>query len=390
MKTIEVGTSSEDINEVLREALLMNQLQHDRVCHLVGICPASTQEPMKLILQYCEFGSLDGVLRSYDFPPLNFSAQYLMASDVGSGLSYIHAEGVVHRDIASRNVLVDSMFRCRICDFGHAGIKIDGAFAAKKPGRVAIRWIAPEALKTDEYTECSDVWSFGVLLHEIWTCASLPYLGWDNTRVVKEVIEGIYKLPCPENCPERVYTIMRSCWEQRLHRPTFNELCFSFDALLAKGDQFAIHAVMSKSSDSSPRPRSIQSWVSSQFLRSRSTQSWVSSQSLRSGVHEASESSVGKADSNSFTTKKKIADDALGTPNGQIRRGGRKGYEYSDSSSLLTVHTSAARSADAIDNGNIELTVIAPVVQRASLLSAVTEGEMSVAVESTVVFESVV
>ena len=129
VKTLTLNISFEDTNEILREALLMNQLRHDRVCHLVGICPASKLTPMMLILQYCEYGSLQDVLRNIDLPPIYNTAKYLMAADVASGLSYIHDEGVVHRDVAARNVLVDSLFRCRISDFGHARCSIQPPFS---------------------------------------------------------------------------------------------------------------------------------------------------------------------------------------------------------------------------------------------------------------------
>ena len=66
LKTIELDISAENIKEVMCEALLMNQLRHDHVCRLVGICPSSSSAPMLMIIQYCEFGSLDDVFKKYD------------------------------------------------------------------------------------------------------------------------------------------------------------------------------------------------------------------------------------------------------------------------------------------------------------------------------------
>ena len=133
LKTIASDISAENIKEVMCEALLMNQLRHDHVCRLVGICPSSSSAPMLMIIQYCEFGSLDDVFKKYDNQFIFHAAKFLMAADVASGLSYIHEQNVVHRDVAARNVLVDSMFRCRIGDFGHARLAPLFFFATHLP-----------------------------------------------------------------------------------------------------------------------------------------------------------------------------------------------------------------------------------------------------------------
>jgi len=68
-----------------------------------------------------------------------------------------------------------------------------------------IRWTAPEALENSKFSTASDVWAFGVLLHEIWTKAELPYKGWSNQRVWVEVLAG-YRLPCPEGMHSDIYS----------------------------------------------------------------------------------------------------------------------------------------------------------------------------------------
>ena len=70
-----------------------------------------------------------------------------------------------------------------------------------------LRWTAPEALCYNEWSEKSDVWSFGVLCYECFTAGALPYLQYSNTDVMAIITNGNY-LPPPPSCPPRLYALM--------------------------------------------------------------------------------------------------------------------------------------------------------------------------------------
>ena len=90
-------------------------------------------------------------------------------------------------------------------------------------GQLPVRWTAIEALENRKFNEKTDVWSFGILVHEIWTKAELPYNGWSNQKVWVEVAAG-YRLPQPNACRDDVFQHMLSCWnESQDERPTFRE-----------------------------------------------------------------------------------------------------------------------------------------------------------------------
>ena len=70
----------------------------------------------------------------------------------------------------------------------------------------------------------SDVWSYGVLLWEIYSFGLQPYYGYSNQEVI-EMIRSRQLLPCPEDCPSRMYAFMVECWhEVPSRRPTFSEI----------------------------------------------------------------------------------------------------------------------------------------------------------------------
>ena len=204
---------------LLNEASLMAQFDHDNVVRLIGVVTAG--EPLLVVLEFCEIGALDSYVKSHDLTP---AAQVKISIDCSKGMQYLASLHFVHRDLASRNVLLDSSLTGKIADFGLSRESEENKdYYASKGGALPIRWTAPEALEHRKFSEKSDVWSFGILLYEIWTKAMLPYNGMTNDKVWIKVLEG-YRLPCPLGCPNGIYSIMQSCWFDASVRPPFSEI----------------------------------------------------------------------------------------------------------------------------------------------------------------------
>lgn len=102
------------------------------------------------------------------------------------GLEYIHAQRIIHRDIAARNVLYTEKRVAKISDFGMSRL---GNFYEMSRGnkKVPLKWTAPESMVTYQYTPKTDVFSFGVLLWEIFSDGEEPYKGMTSIEVKRMV-----------------------------------------------------------------------------------------------------------------------------------------------------------------------------------------------------------
>ena len=85
---------------------------------------------------------------------------------------------------------------------------------------IAFKWCAPEVIAHRFFSTKSDVWSFGVMLWELFSYGTLPYPGMTNAETAEKVLAG-FRMSCPVNCPEQVCQLMQQCWEETPNRPSF-------------------------------------------------------------------------------------------------------------------------------------------------------------------------
>ncbi|KYM97655.1 PREDICTED: tyrosine-protein kinase CSK-like [Cyphomyrmex costatus] len=202
----------------LAEASLMTSLIHDNLVKLLGL--VFNNQHMYLVTEYMSKGSLVDYLRSRGRLHVSKKDQINFAYDTCAGMAYLESRHVVHRDLAARNVLVAENNSAKVSDFGLArdeNFSLDG-------GKLPIKWTAPEALKQNKFSNKSDMWSFGILLWEIYSFGRVPYPRIPLADVVKCVEKG-YKMEPPDGCPAEVYDIMRQAWDlQPEKRPSFYDI----------------------------------------------------------------------------------------------------------------------------------------------------------------------
>jgi serine/threonine protein kinase len=100
-----------------------------------------------------------------------------------------------------------------------------------------VRWAAPEAIAEHRFTSKSDVWSFGVVLYEIFAFGKKPYEEWSNRRVIEELHKGS-RLDQPPACPKEVYELMQQAWHaDPVLRPNFAAMTLSLSTLTSTVEQ---------------------------------------------------------------------------------------------------------------------------------------------------------
>uniref|UniRef100_A0A2C9LLZ4 Protein kinase domain-containing protein n=2 Tax=Biomphalaria glabrata TaxID=6526 RepID=A0A2C9LLZ4_BIOGL len=143
------------------------------------------------------------------------------ALQIGHGLEHLADTKIVHRDVAARNILLFEHNVVKISDFGLA-----------RRGLLPVRWMSPESLFYNQYSQASDVWSYGVFLWELVTLGSTPYPGLDTNQVLDKIKDGEL-LTCPPHTSDVINDLMLSCWTSDFSkRPTFSEVCAKLDKLL--------------------------------------------------------------------------------------------------------------------------------------------------------------
>ena len=144
---------------------------------------------------------------------------------VAVGMEYIHELDFIHRDVAARNVLIDSAKKAKIADFGMSrNVEASNASYKSSGGLVPVRWTSPESLNDAEYSKASDVWAFAIFIHEIFTDCEVPYSSMSNDQVWTKVCSG-YRLSRVNKCPLAIYELMLKCWNANpSERPSYTDI----------------------------------------------------------------------------------------------------------------------------------------------------------------------
>uniref|UniRef100_A0A8C5HUH6 Fibroblast growth factor receptor n=1 Tax=Gouania willdenowi TaxID=441366 RepID=A0A8C5HUH6_GOUWI len=253
VKMLKDDATDKDLADLISEMELMKVMdKHKNIINLLSVC---TQDgPLYVLVEYASKGSLREYLRArrppgmdYNFDvtkvpeeQLTFKDLLSCAYQVARGMEYLASKRCIHRDLAARNVLVTDDNVMKIADFGLArGVHQIDYYKKTTNGRLPVKWMAPEALFDRVYTHQSDVWSFGVLMWEIFTLGGSPYPGIPVEELFKLLKEG-HRMDKPSNCTHELYTKMRECWHAvPTQRPTFTQLVEELDReLLSISDEY--------------------------------------------------------------------------------------------------------------------------------------------------------
>uniref|UniRef100_A0A4W4EV51 receptor protein-tyrosine kinase n=1 Tax=Electrophorus electricus TaxID=8005 RepID=A0A4W4EV51_ELEEL len=277
VKMLKPSAHSTEKEALMSELKVLSYLgNHMNIVNLLGACTVGG--PILVITEYCCYGDLlnflrrkrdaffsfktgDGYyknllsqtegtdngympMRSYqkrskqtewtdDMDELSLATEDLLSFSyqVARGMDFLASKNCIHRDLAARNVLLTQGRVAKICDFGLArDITKDSSYVLRGNARLPVKWMSPESLFTCVYTFESDVWSYGILLWEIFSLGNSPYPGVPVGSIFYKMIQDGYRMSEPEFAPSEIW-----CWStDPLKRPTFKKLVERTEMLLSE------------------------------------------------------------------------------------------------------------------------------------------------------------
>lgn len=208
----------ENIQSFIEELNLLKKLRHPNILLYLG---ANITGPnFFLVTEFCDLGNLFDFLHNNPRSELAETDRIRIALEIAKGVNYLHSfdPPILHRDLKSLNILLDKNMTVKIADFGWARLR--DIHMTKQRG--TFQWMAPEVIKKNSYTEKADVFSYGIILWELWV-QEPPYKNIDRFEVAKSVATiKNYRPPLTDVIPESIKALISACWDYNPdNRPTF-------------------------------------------------------------------------------------------------------------------------------------------------------------------------
>ena len=235
---------------IRKEIAILSKLKdHPHIIQMIGF---NLTEHI-IVLEFCTDGNLKDCVQILRNSVMNVKTQLLIeeisdndnANDllrrkflywsyqIAAGMKHLSDLGIIHRDLALRNILLTSDQIVKIADFGLAvSLSDDRREDSAKPSQYLSRsnkptpfkWMALESLTSNIFSHKTDIWSFGVTLWELFTLGEEPY-GDVNLHVLVKMLQDGDRLPDTHLLsPHNICLFMKHCWdEESSNRPTFED-----------------------------------------------------------------------------------------------------------------------------------------------------------------------
>uniref|UniRef100_A0A1I7UHN8 Tyrosine-protein kinase n=1 Tax=Caenorhabditis tropicalis TaxID=1561998 RepID=A0A1I7UHN8_9PELO len=182
----DLDAADEKMKEVMAEARLMRSLNHPNIVRCRGI--SVVEQPVYIVIDFITGGGLDSFLKK-NGKTLSVDEKNKMAISAAWGIEFMHSHEIIHRDIAARNCLYDKKNLVKLSDFGLS--RKGTVYNMKKRMKMPTKWLAPESLSAFTFSQASDVYTFGVLLYEIYTCQE-PFLTMNANEARQSILSGSF------------------------------------------------------------------------------------------------------------------------------------------------------------------------------------------------------
>ncbi|XP_064631187.1 LIM domain kinase 2-like [Lineus longissimus] len=221
IKELDEEASKSELDSFINEAKTLRDLDHKNIVKLVGVCRSNT---LFLVTELASLGSMGKYLKSHPLTPL--IDLYELLHQVTEGMKYLESLHIIHRCLTARTIYLDTPRHARIGSFGLAK-RLDNQenfFTEKATRRYPLKWYPPESVYKFEFDAKCDVWSYGVVMWEVFSYGIKPYKNMKGPEILTmlDIGERLYR---PDRCPKPAYDVMRLCWAaSRGERPTFERL----------------------------------------------------------------------------------------------------------------------------------------------------------------------
>ncbi|XP_022928111.1 serine/threonine-protein kinase HT1 [Cucurbita moschata] len=227
-----------------QEVVVWHKLDHPNVTKFIGATIGSSDLQVQtengqigmpsniccVVVEYCPGGALKSYLIKNRRKKLAFKVVVQLALDLARGLSYLHSQKIVHRDVKTENMLLDKTRTVKIADFGVA--RVEASNPNDMTGETGtLGYMAPEVLNGNPYNRKCDVYSFGICLWEIY-CCDMPYPDLSFSEVTSAVVRQNLRPEIPRCCPSSLANVMKRCWDANPDkRPEMDEVVTMLEAI---------------------------------------------------------------------------------------------------------------------------------------------------------------
>eukprot|EP01124_Arcella_intermedia_P022247 TRINITY_DN3270_c0_g1_i1.p1 TRINITY_DN3270_c0_g1~~TRINITY_DN3270_c0_g1_i1.p1 ORF type:complete len:557 (-),score=59.86 TRINITY_DN3270_c0_g1_i1:626-2077(-) len=203
----------------IREISILSELRHPNIITYLGTCTEHNRK--MIVMEYMSNGCLQDYLLTV-VP--TYDTLLKMVKDITVGMQFLHDHKILHRDLNSKNILLNGDMVAKVADFGLSK-KLENSTLSYTTGQVT--WMAPEVLEySKNYTHKSDVYSFGILLWQMVSngqppCPnSLSYIS-----MADKVLHEEWRPAIPNGVPNDWTKLIKYCWSQDpLCRPSFGDV----------------------------------------------------------------------------------------------------------------------------------------------------------------------
>lgn len=182
-----------DTTEFDTEMTIISKLHHPNILQYLGSC--ASQKPYIIVMEHMSNGSLQDHINGPSNTTLTYNMKVDIVKDIAKGLAYLHnrrPQCIIHRDLKPSNILLTVSYKAKIADFGISSLQAKSNEIYQMTGETGTyRFMAPEVMKHSKYSTKVDIWSFGMVIYNIFV--EYPYLSLS----LEEIFDCVFKMSIP-------------------------------------------------------------------------------------------------------------------------------------------------------------------------------------------------